>query len=163
MEIELKEAASAEDVLVFADAILSGEPNLNANLANLAALLNQYLPRINWVGFYIRETVSGDWVLGPFAGKPACTRIAQGQGVVGAALANQRTLIVDDVLSYPGHIACDADSRSEIVVPIVAAGSVAAGLDVDSPEYGRFSPGDAQLLEAVCRRLGESWLSCRWY
>lgn len=163
MEIELKAAARAEDVLAFADAILGGEPNRNANLANLAALLNQYLARINWVGFYIHEASSGDWVLGPFAGKPACTRIAPGRGVVGAALARPGTVIVEDVLSYPDHIACDADSRSEIVVPIIAQGAVVAGLDVDSPEPGRFSSQDAKLLETLCQRIAAHWHTARWY
>lgn len=163
MEIELKDAARAEDVLAFTDAIVSGEPNLNANLANLAALLNQYVPRINWVGFYIHETSSGDWVLGPFAGKPACTRIAPAQGVVGRALQNGQTLVVDDVRAFPGHIACDDASRSEVVVPIVADGHVVAGLDVDSPELGRFSRQDVHLFEEVCQRVAASWTRGHWY
>lgn len=163
MELELKEAARPEDVIAFAEAVLSGEPNLGANLANLAALLHQYLPRINWVGFYIGEAVSGDWVLGPFVGKPACTRIASGQGVVGKALAAGEPLLVDDVLSFPGHIACDGDSRSEVVLPVLSEGRVVAGLDIDSPEFGRFTGDDVMLLEEVCRRLGERWREGRWY
>ena len=163
MELELKEAARPEDVIAFADAVLSGEPNLIANLANLVSLLNQYLPRINWMGFYLYESRTGDWVLGPFAGKPACTRIGAGQGVVGQALAEGEPLVVDDVFSFPGHIVCDADSRSELVIPISAEGRIVAGLDVDSPEFGRFTGDDVVLLEAVCHRLGERWLDCRWY
>lgn len=163
MEIELKEAARPEDVMAFVEAIVSGEPNLNANLANVAALLNQYLPRINWVGFYLLEQPSGDWVLGPFAGKPACTRIAKGHGVVGRALREDRTIVVDDVTTFEGHIACDADSRSEVVIPIRAGDLVVAGLDVDSPNPSRFSQEDIPLLEWVSSRLGESWLTSRWY
>ncbi len=163
MEIELKEAARPEDVLAFTDAVLAGESNLNANLANIAALLNQYLPRINWVGFYLAEQPSGDWVLGPFAGKPACTRIAPHQGVVGTALGAARTVVVDNVLEFPGHIACDADSRSEVVVPIVQQDIVVGGLDVDSPEFQRFTPDEVALLEAVCQKLGDRWSSFHWY
>lgn len=163
MEIDLNEAASRDDVLAFVKAIVEGEPNINANLANLAALLNQYLPRINWVGFYLLEESSQEWVLGPFAGKPACTRIAAGRGVVGSALAQDRTLVVDDVTAFPGHIACDADSRSEIVVPLRAQGRIVGCLDVDSPEPGRFSADDARFLEVICERLGRFWPQGRWY
>lgn len=163
MEIDLKEAASPEDVIAFLDAVLAGEANLNANLANIAALLNQYLARINWIGFYLLESASGDWVLGPFVGKPACTRIAPNQGVVGRALGNAQTLIVANVLEFPGHIACDADSKSEAVIPIVAGGHVVGGLDVDSPEFGRFTSDDVALLETVCQRLGDRWQTFHWY
>lgn len=163
MEIELKEAARPEDVLAFADAVLAGEENLNANLANIAALLGQYLPRINWVGFYLLEQKSGDWVLGPFAGKPACTRIAPERGVVGKSLGSRTTVVVDNVLEFPGHIACDDASRSEVVIPIVSQDAVVAGLDVDSPEFHRFGPADVELLEELCRRLGTHWQSFHWY
>lgn len=163
MEIELKEAARPDDVMAFTDAVLGGESNLNANLANIAALLNQYLPRINWVGFYLRESTSGDWVLGPFAGKPACTRIAVGHGVVGRALGDQKPLVVPNVLEFPGHIACDGDSRSELVIPVVSQGQVVAGLDVDSPEFARFQEQDVALLTAVCDKVGAAWSRCHWY
>lgn len=163
MEIELKEAARPEDVLAFTDAVLAGESNLNANLANLAALLNQFLPNINWVGFYLHERVSGDWVLGPFAGKPACTRIAPGRGVVGAALGRAETVVVDNVLEFPGHIACDGDSRSEVVVPIRTGREVVGCLDVDSPQFSRFTASEVQLLEAVALKLGQRWSSFHWY
>lgn len=163
MEIELKEAARPEDLMAFVEAILSGEPNLNANLANIAALLYQYLPRINWVGFYLLEQSSGDWVLGPFAGKPACTRIAKGHGVVGRALQEGRIIVVDDVTTFEGHIACDVDSRSEVVVPIRVGDLVVAGLDVDSPNPSRFCSEDIPLLRWVSDRLGNSWLNSRWY
>lgn len=163
MEIELKEAASPEDVLSFTDAVLTGEANRIANLANMAALLNQYLPRINWVGFYLAEEASGDWVLGPFAGKPACTRIARGRGVVGTALAEAQTLVVDNVLEFPGHIACDGDSRSELVIPLVSQDQIVGCLDVDSPEFARFGPEDIRLLETVAEKLGQHWSNFRSY
>ena len=163
MEIELKQWATPHDVLEFMDAILSGESNINANLANIAALLNQYLPRINWVGFYLFEESSGDWVLGPFVGKPACTRIASGHGVVGKALNLGKVLVVDNVLEFPGHIACDGDTRSEIVVPIVSKSQAVGGLDVDSPEFRRFQGEEQELLEAVVNKLGQRWSSFHWY
>ncbi len=163
MELELKEAARPEDVIAFTDAILVGEPNLNANMANLSALLHQFLPRINWIGFYVRESATGDWVLGPFAGKPACTRIEAGRGVVGQGLKSGHSLVVEEVAVFPGHIACDAASRSEVVVPVVSDNRVVAGLDVDSPFVGRFQPVDVELLERVCQRLGARWPSGCWY
>jgi len=163
MEMDLKEMARPEDVLHFTEAVLQGETNLNANLANIAALLNQFLPRINWVGFYLCETMSGDWVLGPFAGKPACTRIGVHQGVVGNALSQGLTLVIDNVLKFPGHIACDAESRSEVVVPIHVGSQVVGGIDVDSPEFQRFSADEVQLLEAICQKLGSRWSSLHWY
>ncbi|NMP21295.1 GAF domain-containing protein [Sulfobacillus harzensis] len=163
MELELKEAARPEDVLAFTDAVLGGESNLNANLANIAALLNQYLPRINWVGFYLSEKASGDWVLGPFAGKPACTRIAREHGVVGTAMARAETLVVDNVLEFPAHIACDADSRSELVIPIISQGQPVGCLDVDSPDFARFGAEDVHLLEAVVAKLAKAWSNFHWY
>jgi GAF domain-containing protein len=163
MEIDLKTLARPEDVLAFVSAALSGESNLNANLANIAAVLNQYLPRINWVGFYLWEAQSGDWVLGPFAGKPACTRIGPNRGVVGRALHQRQTLVVDDVREFVDHIACDPDSRAEVVVPIVVEGRVVAGLDVDSPDLGRFGPADVTLLQTVCRQLADCWNDSHWY
>lgn len=163
MELELKEAARAEDVITFVEAIVAGEPNINANMANLAALLYQFLPDVNWVGFYIHESASGDWVLGPFSGKPACTRIRVGRGVVGKGLESGYSLVVEDVAAFPGHIACDAQSKSEVVVPVYFNGQVVAGLDVDSPLVGRFQPPEVELLEVVCRRLGRGWQNSPWY
>ncbi|PSR20945.1 MAG: histidine kinase [Sulfobacillus acidophilus] len=163
MEIDLKTPARPEDVLAFVGAILAGESNLNANLANIVAVLNQYLPRINWVGFYLLEAHSKDWVLGPFAGKPACTRISPSRGVVGKALQNRQALVVDDVREFPDHIACDPDSRAEVVVPVVVEDRVVAGLDVDSPYLKRFGPEDVTLLEAVCGQLADSWPYAHWY
>lgn len=163
MELSLKEATSPQDVLLFTKAVLEGERNLNANLANLAALLGQYLNRINWVGFYVKESSTGDWVLGPFWGKPACTRIAPNHGVVGQSLSDGSTLVVPDVRQFPDHIACDADSCSEIVVPVRSEGRVVAGLDVDSPVVNRFGRDDQALFEEVADLLGSQWSQCHWY
>src|ERR1044071_4008742 len=113
-------------------ALLDGEPDLIANLANTAAALRECVPVASWVGFYVMR--GGELVLGPFQGKVACVRIALGRGVCGTAAAEKRTVIVQDVDKFPGHIACDAGSRSEIVVPIVVAGRLVAVLDVDRYE-----------------------------
>ncbi len=165
MEIEesLDSEASVTDVLSFVEGLLEGESNRIANLANISALLNQYLKNINWVGFYLIEADTRDFVLGPFAGRPACTRITPPRGVVGTAVRDARTILVDDVLQFPGHIACDSASRSEIVVPIVAADEVVAVLDVDSPRLGRFTEIDKELLEAIARKLEHRWSAMREY
>ena len=113
------------------DALTAGEPDAVANMANASALLWQYLPDLNWAGFY--RMVDGELVLAPFQGKPACIRIAVGAGVCGTAVASRATQLVDDVHAFPGHIACDAASRSELVVPIVRDGEVVGVLDLDSP------------------------------
>ena len=128
-----------------------GESDALANLANASALLGQALERINWCGFYLLR--GEELVLGPFQGKPACVRIAMGKGVCGTAAARRQTLLVPDVNAFPGHIACDADSRSEIVVPIVAAGQLRGVLDVDSPELGRFDAEDQVGLERFVSTL----------
>src|SRR5712691_9815921 len=125
--------------------LLEGESDPLANLANASALLSAALERINWCGFYLLR--GEELVLGPFQGKPACVRIAMGKGVCGTAAARRETLLVPDVNAFPGHIACDADSRSEIVVPLVAAGSLRGVLDIDSPEPGRFDAVDREGLE----------------
>jgi L-methionine (R)-S-oxide reductase len=130
-------------------ALVEGEPDLVANLANIAAAVRECLPIASWVGFYI--TRAGELVLGPFQGKVACVRIAFGRGVCGTAAAEQRTLVVPDVAAFPGHIACDAGSRSEIVVPIVRAGRVVAVLDVDSYELAAFDAIDAEYLGEIAR------------
>lgn len=163
MEIDSRIPASPEDLVKFVDAVLTGESNLNANLANIAALLTEYMPRINWVGFYLLEAGSGDWVLGPFMGKPACTRIGSGRGVVGRALSRGEALVVDDVMEFADHIACDPDSRAEVVVPIIVSGRVVAGLDVDSPDRRRFGTADVQLLTTVCQHLADCWSTLHWY
>jgi GAF domain-containing protein len=128
-------------------ALIAGEPDLVANTANMAALLYHGLPDLNWAGFYFAR--AGELVLGPFQGKPACVRIAWGKGVCGAAAAGGRAIVVPDVDAFPGHIACDAASRSELVVPLVAAGRVGGVLDLDSPLLGRFDEED----RAGCERL----------
>jgi L-methionine (R)-S-oxide reductase len=129
------------------DALLTGEKNVFANLSNTSALLNQFFDRINWVGFYLIE--DGELVLGPFQGLPACVRIAIGKGVCGTAAEIRETIIVPDVHAFPGHIACDAASRSEIVVPIIKDGNVLGVLDIDSPELERFTEEDRVGLEKV--------------
>ncbi|MGB3261368.1 GAF domain-containing protein [Paenisporosarcina sp.] len=127
------------------DALLSGESNVMANLSNASALLNQFFDRINWVGFYMMD--GGELVLGPFQGLPACVRIPVGRGVCGTTVAKKETLVVPDVHAFPGHIACDAASQSEIVVPMIKNGEVIGVLDIDSPEKDRFHEEDRQGLE----------------
>lgn len=133
------------------DALTADEPDAVANMANAAALIWQYLPDLNWAGFY--RLVGGELVLGPFQGKPACIRIAMGAGVCGAAAAALSTQLVDDVHAFPGHIACDADSRSELVVPIVRGGVLLGVLDLDSPLPARFDAADAAGVEALAAML----------
>lgn len=127
------------------DALLTGEPNVMANLSNASALLNQFFDRINWVGFYMMD--GNELVLGPFQGLPACIRIPVGRGVCGSTVTNKETIIVPDVHAFPGHIACDAASQSEIVVPLIKNGEVFGVLDIDSPEKNRFQKEDQQGLE----------------
>lgn len=130
-----------------ARALLEGERDPIANAANLASLIFHTLPDLNWVGFY--RMVGGELVLGPFQGKPACVRISLGKGVCGTAARDRRTTIVPNVDEFPGHIACDSASRSEIVVPIIHGGRVAGVLDLDSPKLARFDEADARGLEAI--------------
>lgn len=131
--------------------LLEGEPDPLANLANASALLAQSLPRVNWCGFYLLR--AGELVLGPFQGKPACVRIPLGRGVCGTAAARRETLVVPDVSRFPGHIACDAASRSEIVVPILQGGTLRGVLDVDAPETDRFDDEDRAGLERFVQVL----------
>jgi GAF domain-containing protein len=133
------------------ESLLDGETDALANLANASGLLASALERTNWCGFYLLR--SGELVLGPFQGKPACVRIAVGQGVCGTAAERRETLVVPDVLAFPGHIACDAASRSEIVVPILQNGTLRGVLDVDSPERSRFDDDDRAGLEEFVRVL----------
>jgi len=133
-------------------ALFEGEPDLVANLANATAALRACLPVASWVGFYVVR--GGELVLGPFQGNVACVRIAFGRGVCGAAAAERRTVIVPDVDKFPGHIACDAGSRSEIVVPIVHAGNLVAVLDIDSYELAAFDDLDAAGLAPIAELLG---------
>lgn len=133
----------------YAKALTDGEPDWLANLANVASVVYEHVPGLNWAGFYLLK--GGELVLGPFQGRPACIRIAVGRGVCGTAVAERRTLVVEDVNAFPGHIACDSRSRSEIVVPIVSAGEVVGVLDLDSAELSNFDDGDREGLEALVR------------
>ena len=139
--------------------LIEGVPHLIANLANVSAAAWQAMEDINWVGFYLME--DGKLVLGPFQGKPACIEIALCRGVCGAAVTTGETQLVPDVHAFPGHIACDAASRSEVVVPIRANGEIVAVLDVDSPIPGRFTEADRtgleQLAAVVEKELAELW------
>ncbi len=132
-------------------ALLSGERDLIANAANTAALLYESLPDLNWAGFYLYK--SGELVLGPFQGKPACVRIGMGKGVCGTAAQRRATVIVEDVHAFPGHIACDSASNSEIVVPLVRGPELLGVLDLDSPKLRRFGPADQRGLEAAAAIL----------
>jgi GAF domain-containing protein len=129
--------------------LVSGEPDPVANMANAAALIFETLPDVNWVGFY--RNVGGELVVGPFQGRPACIRIPFGSGVCGAAAATRQVQRIEDVHAFPGHIACDSASNSEIVVPLIREGELLGVLDIDSPETGRFTEED----EAGCVTLGE--------
>ncbi|GEL77166.1 GAF domain-containing protein [Tenuibacillus multivorans] len=133
------------------DYLLEDEKDLTANLANASALLNQFLDQVNWVGFY--EMKDDELVLGPFQGLPACVRIANGKGVCGTATAERKTILVEDVHQFPGHIACDAQSQSEIVVPIIINDEVFGVLDIDSPIKNRFDETDKKYLEEFVELL----------
>jgi GAF domain-containing protein len=135
------------ELLSQARGLLAGERDATANAANLAALVFHTLPDLNWAGFYWMK--GGELVLGPFQGKPACVRIPLGKGVCGTAAREQRTIVVPDVHRFPGHIACDSASMSEVVVPLVREGRVVGVLDLDSPSAGRFDEDDARTLEAL--------------
>jgi GAF domain-containing protein len=132
-----------------ARALLAGERDFTANSANLAALVFHTLPDLNWAGFYWMHGT--ELVLGAFQGKPACVRIALGRGVCGTAAQERRAIVVPDVAAFPGHIACDSASRSEVVVPVVRDTRVIGVLDLDSPSLARFDEGDARGLEALVR------------
>jgi L-methionine (R)-S-oxide reductase len=135
-------------------ALLAGERDFIANAANTAALIFDALPRLNWAGFYLYK--SGELVLGPFQGKPACVRIAIGKGVCGTAAQRRATVVVEDVHAFPGHIACDSASNSEIVVPLIRGGELLGVLDVDSPVHARFGAADQAGLEAIAKIFVES-------
>lgn len=140
-----------ETVIKQLDALLTGESNVVANLSNASALLNQFLDRVNWVGFYVTE--GNQLVLGPFQGMPACVRIPFGRGVCGVAAETKTTQLIADVHQFPGHIACDSASNSEIVVPIIKEGNVLGVLDIDSPEKNRFDEVDQHYLEKFVETL----------
>ncbi|PAE41894.1 GAF domain-containing protein [Neobacillus sp. YX16] len=135
-------------------ALLDGEKNQIANLSNTSALLNQFLDRINWVGFYLMDE-NNELVLGPFQGLPACVRIPLGKGVCGTSAKTRETLRVEDVHQFPGHIACDAASNSEIVIPLIKDGKLLGVLDIDSPEKNRFDELDQEQLEELTAILVE--------
>lgn len=149
------------ELLNAADALTSGEPDAIANMANVAALLWEFLPDLNWAGFYrvapakpqAGRSPDPELVLGPFVGRPACIRIPFGTGVCGAAAASGATQLVADVHAFPGHIACDAASQSELVVPVLRNGVVVAVIDCDSPSPARFTAEDAAGIEALADML----------
>ena len=133
--------------------LIHGVPHQTANLANASALLYEALPDLNWAGFYLLEGET--LVLGPFQGKTACIRIPVGKGVCGTAVAEGKTQRVEDVHAFPGHIACDCASNSELVVPIFCGGEIWGVLDMDSPLIGRFTPEDQHGLEQIAAILGK--------
>jgi len=135
------------DLVSAARGLTEGEPDGIANMANVAALIWDSLPGLNWAGFYRFD--GSELVLGPFQGKPACIRIAIGKGVCGTAAAERRTQCVRDVHAFPGHIACDAASQSELVVPVIHEGALLGVLDLDSPHLARFDEADVAGLEAL--------------
>jgi L-methionine (R)-S-oxide reductase len=163
-ELKTRQAVSASDPAsksafyagVAADlrALLAGERDPIANAANLAALVYHTLPDLNWAGFYLLK--DGELVLGPFQGKPACVRIAVGKGVCGAAAARRESVLVPDVDAFPGHIACDSASRSELVVPLVKDGTLLGVLDLDSPSLSRFDEADREGCETLAAIYLES-------
>lgn len=144
-------ASLYREIAMAVDAITADEPDAIANMANTAAILFEYLPELNWAGFY--RLSGGELVLGPFQGRAACIRIPIGSGVCGTAARTLATQLVADVDRFPGHIACDAASRSELVVPIVREGRLIGVLDLDSPVAGRFDEEDAAGCEALAALL----------
>ncbi|MBK61790.1 MAG: hypothetical protein CL575_02405 [Altererythrobacter sp.] len=136
-----------------AAALTEGEPDAVANMANVAALLGDFLPDLNWAGFY--RVVDSELVLGPFVGRPACIRIPFGKGVCGTAAADVETQLVEDVHAFPGHIACDSETNSELVVPVVRDGVVVAVIDLDSPSLARFDDEDREGIEKLAEIISE--------
>ena len=135
--------------------LIDDVPHFIANLSNASALLNQALRDINWVGFYLME--DGKLILGPFQGKPACIEIRVGRGVCGTAVSENKTMLVENVHEFPGHIACDSASNSEIVVPICVNGEIVGVLDIDSPLFSRFDLADQKGLEEFVKILESIW------
>lgn len=138
-------------------ALVEGEKHYMPNLANASALLWMGLKDINWVGFYL--IIDGELVLGPFQGKPACIRIPIGRGVCGTAVSEEKTQLVEDVHKFPGHIACDSASNSEIVIPISSGEKIVGVLDIDSPVFSRFDKDDQEGLERLVKILE---VACYW-
>jgi GAF domain-containing protein len=157
---EMKNPAAGSKAELYSDllsqtkGLLHDEHDLVANAANLSALLYHSLPDVNWVGFYFMK--HGELLVGPFQGKPACVHIALGKGVCGTAAQTRKTQLVPDVNAFPGHIFCDGDSRSELVVPLVSKGEVIGVLDLDSPKLARFDEEDQAGLEALAKIFLES-------
>jgi GAF domain-containing protein len=141
------------ELVAAAEALTAGESDGVANMANVAALIWQLVPELNWAGFYRR--IGDELVLGPFCGKPACIRIQMGQGVCGTAAARGDSQLVADVLTFAGQIACDADSRSELVVPVSRKGAVIAVIDLDAPRPARFDDDDKAGIEALARMVAD--------
>ena len=138
-------------LLSTAEGFLEEEPFYASALSNISALIMEVFPNLNWAGFYLAR--EGRLTVGPFQGKPACIHIEFGKGVCGTAAAEDRTVVVPDVHQFPGHIACDSASNSEIVIPIHAGGKIAGVLDIDSPLFDRFSEDDRKALEALVREI----------
>lgn len=141
--------------LLMVEGTLMGEPSMIARLANISALLATVLTDINWVGFYLADAKQETLILGPFQGLPACTRIAFERGVCGAAAKTRSTQRIADVHAFPGHIACDSQSASELVVPIIVNDQVYGVLDIDSPSLDRFQTAEQTFIEAVCGKLSQ--------
>ena len=154
-------SARCEAIYAQACALIEDETHLLANLSNLAALLYDALGDVNWTGFYLLD--GGELVLGPFCGKPACIRIKPGRGVCGTALAQERTQLVPDVHAFPGHIACDGASRSELVVPLRLDGRVVGVIDLDSPTPARFTEIERDLIERIAALLEKSCAATAQY
>lgn len=143
-----------QDLVAQAQGLLGGETNLIANMANLSALIFNNLSDVNWAGFYLLE--GNELVLGPFQGQPACIRIPVGKGVCGTCVASQKSQLVEDVHAFDGHIACDAASNSEVVVPFYHGGEIVGVLDIDSPKLSRFDEQDLQGVEALAKVLEQA-------
>jgi GAF domain-containing protein len=146
-------SAFYDDLVRAADALTTGESDGIANMANVAALIWQLVPDLNWAGFY--RVIDRELVLGPFCGKPACIRIPLGQGVCGTAAASGQSQLVGDVRAFNGHIACDADSRSELVVPVRRGGTIIAVIDLDAPRENRFDTDDLAGIERLAQTLAD--------
>ena len=146
-------SAFYDDLVRAADALTGGESDGIANMANVAALIWQLVPDLNWAGFY--RVIDRELVLGPFCGKPACIRIPLGQGVCGTAAASAERQLVPDVRAFSGHIACDADSRSELVVPVRRGGTIIAVIDLDAPRENRFDTDDLAGIERLAQTLAD--------
>lgn len=148
------------DLATELDALLAGERDAVANTANAAAAIYHALPALNWAGFYFLR--GAELVLGPFQGRPACVRIALGAGVCGTAAMQCRSILVPDVAAFPGHIACDTASRSELVVPLLAPDRLLGVLDLDSPDLGRFDEADREGCETLAGIIGRHLLAAAW-